>query len=394
VTASLYLHIPFCTAKCDYCDFYSIPIALQSPRERDLLLGRSIDALLAETEKRLAEFPPLRGLTGKLSVPTVYIGGGTPSVLGAAGIARLMQGLAALTGSPVPVEITVEANPETADDAFLEACRSNGVTRLSLGVQSFDKGVRRAAGRRGDGSLLPRRLKAASEIFGEALSLDLMSGLPGQSRKILLGDIEMALTFHPGHISLYALTLEEGTPLAGRANSPEYAVFSLLPGQDEMDRLWLAGRDALVKAGYEQYEVSNFALPDKRCVHNIRYWRMENWLGIGPAASGTIIGSDGRGIRTSYASLVNEASLPDFVPLQEVLDSSTVLRETLLMGFRYIDGPDTALFRERFGKSMAETIPNTLEKWKGSTEKRMLFLNSFLLDAFAELDTIDKDENK
>ncbi|MDR2471516.1 MAG: hypothetical protein LBD09_05345, partial [Treponema sp.] len=303
---SLYLHIPFCTEKCDYCDFYSLPLKALGGAEGDRFTGRYVDALLRETERRFGELrraagplpdgpppdgPPPDGpeFSGRpaLSVPTVYIGGGTPSVLGAVGMDRLLDGAAgiisAASGPPPggpppdasgpppdgpppdaggPSEITVEANPETADPAFLRVCADRGVRRLSLGVQTFDPSLRGALGRRGCGGgegteLLSRRLAAASEIFGEGLSLDLMSGLPGQDEGALLADIAKALSHRPGHLSLYALSPEEGTPLAAR---------NTVPGPDEADRLWLAGRDALIRAGYEHYEVSNFARPGRRCL--------------------------------------------------------------------------------------------------------------------------------
>jgi len=469
---SLYLHIPFCTAKCDYCDFYSVPLqsvgnssrrarrvrgegylirkkrncsmhnsllyktlqyssssAISAPPREDII-NHYIDILLEETERRLKEIPGI-------SVPSVYIGGGTPSLLGAGGISRLLEGLSALCSNDpscsnapsAPAEITVEANPETADDPFLRSCADHGVTRLSLGIQSFDPGFREALGRRSlwgqrsqagqhtgqtdspekAGVFLQNRIAAAAELFGSGLCLDLISGgiYPEngsfeQKRDILLRDIDTALSCRPGHVSLYALTIDEKTPLAarlGRQRTP--------PPEDQADLLWLAGREALLNAGFEQYEVSNFAfqgsvfqdsaLPDStpgnRCIHNIRYWRMNNWIGVGPGASGTIIAKDGTGLRKRYAPDTEGFLSGKPVLLTEELDRQTVIKETLLMGYRYKEGPDPELFARRFGKTIEETIPRTLEKWQNGTdsgsfrEKVMLFLNSFLLDAFIELDT-------
>jgi oxygen-independent coproporphyrinogen-3 oxidase len=330
-----------------------------------------------------------------------------------------MEGLAALSGGLlsvglVPAEITLEANPESADAAFLEACRSNGINRLSLGVQSFHEPSRRAVGRIGEAALLDRRLTAAAEIFGSAagsgLSLDLMTGLPLQTEDILKGDIDRALAFAPGHVSLYSLTVEAGTPLAGRAKFPEHGVFPPLHGQDEADRLWITGRDALAGAGYGQYEVSNFSLPGRRCAHNIRYWRMENWLGAGSSASGTVIFEKTDplpcstpdsilGLRMTYPPDV-EAFLAAPESVTEELDRITLIKESLLMGFRYIEGPDPDLFKSRFGLGIEECIPRTLAAWREKygpggeplavetalTGEGLLFLNAFLLDAFGEVD--------
>jgi oxygen-independent coproporphyrinogen-3 oxidase len=326
----------------------------------------------------------------------------------------------------------VEANPESAGAAFLRACADRGVNRLSLGLQSFCEPARSAAGRRG--GLLPENLAAASEIFGPGLSLDLMTGLPCQSAANLRADIDRALSLKPGHISLYSLTVEEGTPLAQRLEKSKHSEKAqrlenagslrqvALPSADEADRLWLAGRDALLEAGYEQYEVSNFALPGKRCAHNIRYWLMEDWIGVGCAASGTIIGkpdgerpdgkqagrgeADGkrpdiRGRRSGYAPDL-EAFLADPASCicVEELDRPTLIKESLLMGFRYVEGPSPELFRRCFGLGVEEAIPRTLEKWRAAgsqeillrrdtaalTAGGLLLLNRFLLDCFEELD--------
>jgi len=445
---SLYLHIPFCTAKCDYCDFYSVPLEVEKSSRRARRVHRElnsyIDILLDETERRLKEIPGI-------NIPSIYIGGGTPSLLGAGGISRLLEGLSALlnrlnisskrSNTPLcsnnpscstipsaPAEITVEANPETADDPFLCSCADHGVTRLSLGIQSFDPGFREALGRRslpGQRSqarqhigqadspkniraFLQSRIAAAAELFGSGLCVDLISGgiYPEngsfeQKRDMLLRDIDTVLSYKPGHVSLYALTVDEKTPLAARLGKkkPKH--------EDQADLLWLAGREALINAGFEQYEVSNFAfrgsalqgsaLPGStqgnRCIHNIRYWRMNNWIGVGPGASGTIIAKDGTGLRKWYKPDTEGFLSGKPVLLTEELDRLAVIKETLLMGYRYKEGPDPELFVRRFGKTIEQTIPRTLEKWQTGTdaasfrEKRMLFLNSFLLDAFIELDT-------
>jgi oxygen-independent coproporphyrinogen-3 oxidase len=326
-------------------------------------------------------------------------------VLGAAGIRRLLEGLRTLLPAGVE-EFSLEANPESADGPFLEACRQGGVTRISLGVQSFHGPSRRAVHRVGDGSLLPERLRLAAELFGENFSADLMTGLPLQDEAVLLGDLEKLLSFGPGHVSLYSLTVEPGTPLERRARSA--AAFAAehsgagehpLPDPETADRLWIRGRDFLEQAGYEQYEVSNFARPGKRCLHNIRYWRMENWIGLGPAASGTVI-DDAEGTGRRYTvSPGADAYLrgPPEIRVEE-LDRLTLMKETLLMGFRYTGGPDDAAFRRRFGLTLEEALPQTLDTWRSRallrrdrlalTKEGLLFLDPFLVEAFTELETL------
>jgi oxygen-independent coproporphyrinogen-3 oxidase len=385
--ASVYIHVPFCAGVCDYCDFYSLPVKPDDPR-----LDRYVELVLGDLEKGLND-------SDITCVPTVYIGGGTPSVLGAARLDRLLGGLTALlrgrdAAGGAERECTLEANPESADEALLRLCRERGVTRLSLGVQSFHGKSRRAVHRVGDTGLLPERLAGAAAVFGGGLSLDLMTGLPFQDEGVLLRDIGTALSYRPGHISLYALTLEEGTPLA------EAGSRAGLPEGDEADRLWILGRDALEAAGYAQYEVSNFSLPSKQSLHNARYWRMENWLGLGPGGSGTLIDDGtGTGFRRTFKpdlELWLDRGASQSAPcVEEFLDRRALMEESILMGFRRIEGPDEALFERRFHRPLQSLIPETLRRWeeRGLLQNRplalsregLLFLNAFLEEAFFEM---------
>jgi oxygen-independent coproporphyrinogen-3 oxidase len=360
------VHIPFCAAKCDYCDFYSIP-----PGE--LTIDRYLESLHAQT-RRLVESA---GQSACI-IPSVYIGGGTPSMLTGDEITRVLSIIKSCEESCAPGagearEVTVEAN-ENAGEAFLESCRRAGVTRLSLGVQSFDTQCREGAGRRTRLDGVFRAARFWIESAGK-LSLDLMTGLPSQTEDTVKRDIAGALSLGATHISLYALTVEPGT-LALRNAPPAEAA----------EKMWLAGRDELAACGFDQYEISNFAAgPHDRCLHNIRYWRMENWLGAGPSASGTLFDDEnGTALRLRYSS-----SLEEFLslapPEREEIDAATLMKESIMMGYRYKEGPDKALFQKRFKRSIDELIPAALKKWKNNDE-RFTFLNRFLLDAFTELD--------
>lgn len=390
-TASLYVHIPFClgepgAGKCDYCDFYSVSINVKDNNE---LLNSYVDALLCDIEDQLAVF-------NIDHVPTVYIGGGTPSALGAERIEKLLGGIRQLCKPMIhaPSEITIEANPESAGKAFLQACIAEGVSRLSLGVQTFHEPSRQAVHRPGNMALLEERLSLASDFFPGGLSADLITGLPFQAAEILSADIERLLAFKPAHISLYSLTIEPETPL-GRS-----ALF--LPSADEADLLWITGRNLLEEAGYAQYEVSNFALQNRACAHNMRYWRMENWLGAGPSASGTIIDdSAGKGRRFTYPpNIAGYIAAPrpriKYADVEE-LDRKDLIRESLLMGFRCRSGPDLNLFRKRYNICIDDCIPKTIDHWRNKgffetpgslspSPEGLLFLNQFLSDAFGELD--------
>jgi len=402
--ASLYIHVPFCACeKCDYCDFYSVPLKPAYSRSDDLRLAGYVQTLLSEADRLFKTYSPEK-------VPALYIGGGTPSVLSPAGIRRLLRGILEIISrySPLPMEVTVEANPESADEAFLGAAREAGASRLSLGLQTFFAPSRQTVGRNSAGgadeSLLHRRLASAAEYFPGAFSADIISGLPFQDERILLNDIEALLSHRPAHVSLYALTVEKGTPLAEKKETKR-----LLPSAEKADSLWLAGRDALEKSGFSQYEVSNFCLNGKESVHNIRYWRMQNWLALGPAASATIIDDEtGKGFRYTIPRNVNSwmaaggctfsrESFSGLVPETEDLDAVTLMKESILMGFRYIEGPDELLFQHRFRRSIKDCIPKTIEEWRNRklfrqdkialTKDGLVFLNRFLLDAFEEVES-------
>jgi oxygen-independent coproporphyrinogen-3 oxidase len=224
-----------------------------------------------------------------------------------------------------------------------------------------------------------------------------MTGLPGQDEAVLLRDIATALSHKPGHLSLYALTVEEGTPLGDAARQNKAA----LPEGDEADRLWIAGRDALEAAGYAQYEVSNFSLPGKQSRHNARYWRMESWLGLGPGASGTLIDDEtGTGLRRTFKPdldlWLDRGASPAAAWEEEALDRRALMEESLLMGFRLLEGPDPALFARRFRRPLQSLIPGTMQRWESRgllrtrplalTQEGLLFLNAFLGEALFELE--------
>jgi len=363
--ASLYIHFPFCASLCDYCDFFSVA---ENNSER---FESFLNAVISDIEYQLDFF--------KIDeIPCAYIGGGTPSVLGK----KIGILLDALKKNPSfkPVEFTVEANPESASEEFFSICRENGVNRLSLGVQTFNEKSRAAVKRTGDVSLLEKKLSLASRFFSDSLNVDLITGLPYQSEEVITDDLKRIANFNPSHISLYSFTVEKGTELYKRRKKIN------LPDDDKKDSLWLTARDILEDKGFKQYEVSNFAKEGKECLHNIRYWRMEGWLGAGPAASGTIINDTGSAQRYTYFTDINAYIKKPLIHTAhyEELDREALIKESLLMGFRFAKGPDEEIFKKRFGCSIADCIPETLLRWK--EKNKMLFLNGFLSEAFLELE--------
>jgi len=391
MTASLYIHIPFCAKKCDYCDFYSIPAASNSNAQA--LTDSYIDAVLCDIEDQI-------NLFNIDNIPTVYMGGGTPSVLGSKRITRLLSSLKTLLKNmdSGPIEFTVEANPESTDEAFLLACVEGGVSRISLGVQTFNETSRNAVHRQGGVERIENALALAARYYPASFSADLVTGLPFQNEAVVCQDIKHLLSFRPAHVSLYSLILEPETPLGVNAAAGTIP----LPAPDEADSLWLAGRDLLESSCLGQYEVSNFCLPNKICSHNIRYWKMENWLGAGPAASATIINDEtGTGKRFTYPPDI-EGYLGMSGPrvnhaIIEELGREDLVKETLLMGFRHCEGPDNELFKRRFGREIEDVIPKTTALWRGRdffqttrelkpSKQGLLFVNAFLRDAFSELE--------
>ena len=393
---SLYIHIPFCEGKCDYCDFYSVSIKDLSSPEREKLYDKFLNTLIQDLNYIFEKYKPE-------FIPTIYIGGGTPSVLGSERIyllCNLINSLIKTASIKKPYEFTMEGNPESCQTELLIAAREGGITRLSLGIQSLSEKSRIAVNRAGAGlDTLYESLDNAKKYFPNSFSVDLISGLPFQGRKELENDILQVLKYSPSHISLYSLTLEKDSSLykkMQKQNSEE------AEESEEADELWIFGRDFLENKSYCQYEVSNFCIEGNESLHNIWYWLMKNWHGIGPSASGTMINNDGTGFRYT-----NPSDLNDYLSTErgkflssksmfnfEELNRNDLVKESLLMGFRYIHGPDEDLFYERFSVSIGDLIPETLKLWKKNIQKDkmaldregLLFLNSFLTDAFLEID--------
>ena len=395
--SSLYIHIPFCHSKCAYCDFYSTA----------LLNGSVPEAYISACIAELSDIAR-RGLLRPLR--TVYIGGGTPSLLSPEQLQALLDSIHSLIGfsSDVTPEITVEANPEDISDMFLSSMLNAGCTRLSVGVQSFSDSVLSLIGRNCRSKQIRKALSYIRwwrELHDgkPEFSLDLIAGLPGCTREEFCGGLAEAVSYRPDHISLYALTLEENTPLFRSVET------GMVPYSDEENELqWLAGRALLKSFGYEQYEVSNFAQPGSQCRHNLVYWRLQGYAGIGAGASGTYICPAGGALRCtapcSTADYINIWTSSSGKSLRnkydlEVIDTDTLCFEAVMMGMRTREGISERLFEQRFGRSLrhylgADTETGVFSCWEkqkyaaskpdGSdrrfflTETGLLFLNRFL----------------
>jgi oxygen-independent coproporphyrinogen-3 oxidase len=379
--ASLYIHIPFCAGTCDYCDFYSIPI-----HQHDARIDRYIKLIAQNMIDQIDYFSIDK-------IPSIYIGGGTPSILGASGISKLMK-LIKPVMEKNPLEISIEANPESLNQDIISACKDFGINRFSIGVQTFSEKSRNAVHRGASVESVHNALSLLQHDWNGNFSVDLMTGLPFQNESIVRSDIEKVLLYNPSHVSLYSLIVEDETMLGKNVRMKKIQ----LPCDDEADSLWLLGRKLLEEAGYVQYEVSNFAKNGASCLHNIRYWEMENWLGLGCGASGTFFNNDGTAIRRTFPADVDTYLQGILKPVIENINRKDLLKEMILMGFRYIEGPNAALIEKRFGKTIDALIPETLRRWQGRglmqndktalSKDGLLFLNSFIREAFLELHSL------
>lgn len=261
----IYIHIPFCRAKCDYCDFYS-------------LAGRegTMDDYLKALTAHIRETAPL---TRGWQVDTVYVGGGTPSIFGKKRMISLLKEVKKRFDVTRDVEITCEANPESVDRKFLTAIRRAGVNRLSLGMQSACDRELQAVHRLHDFEQVTKAVAAARKARMKNLSLDLIYGLPGQTVESWKQSLEAAISLEPQHLSCYGLKVEPGTPLDGRVMRGES-----LPDDDMQADMYLYTVERLKKAGFGQYEISNFAKPGFQSRHNLKYWLGKPYVGFGPGA--------------------------------------------------------------------------------------------------------------
>ncbi|MBY5980256.1 radical SAM family heme chaperone HemW [Ferrimonas balearica] len=274
---SLYIHIPWCEQKCPYCDFNS------HARKGAIPEQEYIAALLADLDRDLA-------LAQGRMLTSIFIGGGTPSLISPAGIASLLSGVAERLPLAPQCEVTMEANPGTLEADRFRPYREAGVNRLSVGVQSFQQDKLLILGRIHGAEEARRAANEARKAGFERFNLDLMHTLPGQSVTDALYDLEQAIALKPPHLSWYQLTIEPNTQFASKP--PE------LPDDDTQWAIFEQGKAMLEAAGYRQYEISAWAQPGYQCEHNLNYWRFGDYLGIGCGAHGKITQPDGTLLRT------------------------------------------------------------------------------------------------
>lgn len=340
--AGLYLHVPFCHAKCEYCDFYSLTQLDQ--------IEAFTGALLTELELRA---PKGEGVT----FDTVFFGGGTPSLLSDDQLGRIWETIHRHYHIAADAEISLESNPGTLDLPKLRFMRGLGINRLSMGVQSFHPEELKRLGRIHTVAEVLENVGNARRAGFDNLNLDLMTAFPGITPDSFAASLDAAIELAPEHISCYTLIFEPGTILYKRMERGETAPLS----DEEEAGYYRTAAERLGAAGYEQYEISNFARGrERRCRHNLTYWRHVPYLGLGPSAHSYWEGRRFANPRSlaRYIKTLNEGRLP--VDFEERLTSEQVMFEYMFLNLRLREGIDLGEFRERFGEDLRERFAPAL----------------------------------
>lgn len=339
---ALYIHLPWCERKCPYCDF-------NSHEARVIPQEAYVDALLRDLEGDLE-------LARNRPVETLFIGGGTPSLFSPGAISRLLAGIGSLLQLSPDLEATMEANPGSAEAGKFAGFRAAGITRLSLGIQSFDDACLQALGRVHDSDQARAAIEYARAAGFASFNIDLMHGLPAQSAEAAAMDLRTALAFAPPHLSWYQLTIEPNTVFHKRP--PQ------LPSEDALADIQQAGEALLAAAGYGQYEVSAYSRPGLRCRHNLNYWSFGDYLGIGAGAHGKITDADGRIQRyhkTRQPADYLAACSGTFTSGSRELERADIVGEFMLNALRLNEGFTRDLFEARTGLDFAVIEPQLLK---------------------------------
>lgn len=332
----IYIHIPFCVKKCKYCDFVSFPNC-------ENVFSGYVSALIDEMEEYKGE-----------SVDTIFIGGGTPTVLPAKELYRLIDGCFKKFSVTSDYEFTVEANPETVTLDKIMAMRGGGVNRVSVGAQSFNDAELKLLGRIHDAKTAYNTICQLKENGFDNINVDLMSALPSQTKESLSRTLDTALSLPVTHISAYSLIIEDGTPL-----EKEYSQGNIvLPDEDADREMYAMIAQRLKKGGFKRYEISNFSKDGHECRHNKKYWQCEEYIGLGIAAHSYV---DGR-------RFYNTSDLSEYFSGKKrvgetVLTKRDKIGEFMIMGLRMDVGISEAEFFKRFGKRIDEQYGEELEKF-------------------------------
>lgn len=342
----LYLHIPFCRAKCRYCDFASWP-------RMESRMDAYADLVIREAQRRAEEI-------GAQAAETVYIGGGTPSTVPCDVMRRMLEGVFDAFPPMPGAEFTAEANPGTLTPEWLRAMTDLGMNRLSLGMQAAQPEILRTLGRIHGAKEVEASVAMARDAGIRNLSLDLMFGIPGQTEAMWRETLETAVGFAPEHLSCYGLIPEEGTPLKAALDAGELC----LPEEETERAMYDEAIRFLGERGYGQYEISNFARPGRACRHNLGYWRRVPYVGLGISAASMMLAADGGCVRETnprdwdaYAAAVSSGEGRE----REIVSPAEARFETLMLGLRMNEGVSVEAYRDAFGEPIGDRYGSRLE---------------------------------
>ncbi len=341
----LYIHIPFCQKKCYYCDFYSIPV--DSSREKSLM-DSYIDALIREMD--------IWNVLGLRKLKTIYVGGGTPSILSPQQCKRLIEGIRTRFLFDDRIEFTVEVNPESVSKEKLMILKVSGVNRLSVGIQSFDDGALTGVGRITRYKNIVHAIDVIREVGFDNVNFDLILGI--QNDETFKRDLERAVSFSPTHISVYMLHLSEDTLLSRMVKTGEFR----FPDEQYFKELYFFTVDFLEDKGYEQYEISNFSIPGHKSQHNLNYWKGGNYIGMGAGGVSTL-GKYRIGNPKDVGLYIENLMMGNkHFYLEEFLNEKTKLKEMIMLSLRTEDGLELEIMRDFLNESVFSNIMNYLSR--------------------------------
>ena len=336
----LYIHIPFCRSKCPYCDFYSLP-------KNETMIEQYCKAIIDEikTGRRTKEFTK----NTAMSFDTVYFGGGTPSVIGAERLGRILECIRQNYKIDINAEITAECNPSTVNEDFFKVLSGYGFNRISLGLQSAVDSERRALGRLADKDKVLSVIEYAKKSGIENISLDVMLGVPNQTMQSLDETVEFILNADIPHISAYMLSIEDGTVFHKQQNTLN------IPDEDTVCNMYSYLSNVLTKNGYEHYEISNFAKAGFESRHNLKYWECEEYLGLGAAAHSFTDGKRFYFERDALAFINGKKAIFDTYGGDS--------EEYLMLGLRLKKGISTNKYKNRFGNDIPDSFIKNAKKF-------------------------------
>lgn len=392
---SLYIHIPFCVSKCSYCDFFSKEYhSFCKNEDKTFFFDKYICAIINEIKQRVNSF-------GFCTCKSVYIGGGTPSILSKENLSKLCNELNKILIFEKDYEFTIEVNPDDVNKSYVDFLNTLSINRISCGLQSLDDKVLKFVNRRANKKQNLSAVKNINKYWKGQSSFDFICGLPFEKKYSFIKNIKKVCKFKPDHISVYSLCVEPDTKLGKLINENKIKY-----DFDKTDKMWIKTKNILNKMGFVQYEVSNFCLPGKESKHNLTYWNHQDYLGVGSGATGTVYNNDGSGFRWTNTKNINEYI--DFWTNQqnvlknqeckkediEFIDVETSKFEFFMMGLRKKEGITESEYQQIFGTNLSLKFKSYFSDWENKhlalkendnetiryslNENGLLFLNQFL----------------